>query len=48
MDMVDVKTKYMEVYNTFGIVTEMAKVMAKNDKLVENHKYQKLLLQEKD
>lgn len=47
-DMVDAKVKYMEVYNTFGIVTEMAKIMAKNDKLVENHKYQKLLLQEKD
>lgn len=47
-DMVDVKAKYMEVYNTFGIVTEMAKIMAKNDKLVENHKYQKMLLQEKD
>lgn len=47
-DMVDVKTKYMEVYNTFGIVTEMAKIMTKNDKLVENHKYQKMLLQEKD
>lgn len=47
-DMVDVKAKYMEVYNTFGIVTEMAKIMTKNDKLVENHKYQKMLLQEKD
>jgi peptidoglycan hydrolase CwlO-like protein len=38
----------MDVYNTFGIVTEMAKIITKNDKLVENHKYQKLLLQEKD
>ncbi|CCV02332.1 BRO-like protein [Invertebrate iridescent virus 30] len=47
-DTVEVKNKYTEVYNTFGIVTEMAKIMAKNDKLVENHKYQKMLLQEKD
>ncbi|CCV01807.1 BRO-like protein [Invertebrate iridescent virus 22] len=47
-DTVEVKNKYTEVYNTFGIVTEMAKIMVKNDKLVENHKYQKMLLQEKD
>jgi hypothetical protein len=47
-DMVDVKAKYMEIYNSFGIVTEMVKILAKNDKLVENHKYQKLMLQEKD
>jgi hypothetical protein len=47
-DMVDVKAKYMEIYNTFGIVTEMVKILTKNDKLVENHKYQKLMLQEKD
>lgn len=40
IDMVEVKNKYTEVYNTFGIVTEMAKIMAKNDKLVENHRYQ--------
>ena len=38
----------MEIYNTFGIVTEMVKILAKNDKLVENYKYQKLMLQEKD
>lgn len=47
-DMVEVKAKYMEIYNTFGIVTEMVKILAKNDKLVENYKYQKLMLQEKD
>lgn len=47
-DIVDVKNKYTDVYNTFGIVTEMAKIMTKNDKLVENHKYQKMLLQEKE
>jgi hypothetical protein len=46
--MVEVKAKYMEIYNTFGIVTEMVKILAKNDKLVENYKYQKLMLQEKD
>jgi hypothetical protein len=38
----------MEIYNTFGIVTEMVKILAKNDKLVENYKYQKLMLREKD
>jgi hypothetical protein len=47
-DMTEVKAKYMEIYNTFGIVTEMVKILAKNDKLVENYKYQKLMLREKD
>jgi len=47
-DMVEVKAKYMEIYNTFGIVTEMVKILTKNDKLVEKCNYQKLILREKD
>jgi hypothetical protein len=47
-DMVGVKAKFTDIYNTFGIVTEMAKIMTKNDKLVESQRYQKILLKEKD
>ena len=47
-DLTNVKAIYLEVYNTFGIVTEMVKVLAKNDALVNHCSYQKLMLEEKD
>lgn len=47
-DLSEVKAKYLEVYNTFGIVNDMIKIMADNDQLITSQKYQETLLKEKD
>ena len=43
-DLGEVKVKYLEVYNTFGIVTDLAAIMTTNKELVHTKKYQQLLL----